>query len=543
MMRSSPICLLSKASKNKSWLWHRRMNHLNFGTLNDLACKDLVRGLPQLKFKKDHLCSACQLRKSRKATHKPKTINTIMEVLHTLHMDLCSPMRVQSINGKKYILVIVDDYSRFTWVKFLRSKDETPAFVINLLKQLQVGLNKTVRFVRTDNGTEFVNKDLTDYYESIGITHEKTVLRTPQQNGIVERRNRTLVKAARTMLIFSKALLFLWAEAVATACYTQNRSLIHTLHDKSPYELVHDKKPDLSFLCVFGALCYPTNDSEDLGKLKAKADIGFFVGYAPNRKGYRIYNKRTRQIIETIHVTFDELTGQTAPIHSSPGPAPNFLMPGPISSGLIPNPAPAIPYVPPTNKELDLLFQPMFDEYFELPTGDHHVPPVLAGQAPVNPTGPSVSISFDQDAPLRSHSPLSSDHKSSSVHHGVAAEHSFEVNPFAAADHEPFINVFTPDPNSEASSSGVITITEPNHATQLHEHLRKWTDSYPLDNIIGNPSRPVSTRKQLATDALWYLYNSVLSKVEPKNFKSIVTGDCWFQAIQDKIHEFDRLDV
>ncbi|GJR23168.1 putative ribonuclease H-like domain-containing protein [Tanacetum coccineum] len=101
-------------------------------------------------------------------------------------MDLCGPLRVQSINGKKYILVIVDDYSRFTWVKFLRSKDETPAFVINLLKQLQVGLNKTVRFVRTDNGTEFVNKDLTDYYESIGITHEKTVLRTPQQNAIVE---------------------------------------------------------------------------------------------------------------------------------------------------------------------------------------------------------------------------------------------------------------------------------------------------------------------------------------------------------------------
>ncbi|GJV08998.1 retrovirus-related pol polyprotein from transposon TNT 1-94 [Tanacetum coccineum] len=209
MMRSSPICLLSKASKNKSWLWHRRLNHLNFGTLNDLARKDLVRGLPRLKFEKDHLCSACQLRKSRKATHKPKTINTIMEVLHTIHMDLCGPMRVQSINGKKYIQVIVDDYFRFTWVKFLRSKDETPAFVINLLKQLQVGLNKTVRFIWTDNGTEFVNKDLIDYYENIGITHEKTVPRTPQQNGIVERRNRTLVEAGRTMLIFSKAPLFL----------------------------------------------------------------------------------------------------------------------------------------------------------------------------------------------------------------------------------------------------------------------------------------------------------------------------------------------
>ncbi|GJR33983.1 retrovirus-related pol polyprotein from transposon TNT 1-94 [Tanacetum coccineum] len=180
MMRSYPICLLSKASKNKSWLWHRRLNHLNFGTLNDVARKDLVRGLPRLKFKKDHLCSACQLGKSRKTTHKPKMINTIMEVLHTFHMDLCEQLRVKSINGKKYILVIVDDYSRFTWVKFLRSKDETPAFIINLLKQLQVGLNKTVWFVRTDNGIEFVNKDLTYHYESVGITHEKTVLRTPQ---------------------------------------------------------------------------------------------------------------------------------------------------------------------------------------------------------------------------------------------------------------------------------------------------------------------------------------------------------------------------
>ncbi|GJY66640.1 retrovirus-related pol polyprotein from transposon TNT 1-94 [Tanacetum coccineum] len=309
MMRSSPICLPSKASKNKSWLWHRRLNRLNFGTLNDLARKDLVRGLPRLKFKKDHLCSACQLGKRWKATHKPKTVNTIMEVLHTFHMDLCGPIRVQSINGKKYILVIVNDYSRFTWVKFLRSKDETL---------------------------------------DVGITHEKTIPRTPQQNGVVERRNHTLVKAAQTMLIFSKDLMFLRAEAIATACYTKNRSLIPTLYNKTPYELVHDKKLDLSFLCVFGALCYPTNDSEDLGKLKAKADIGFFVSYAPNRKGYRIYNKRTRQIMETIHVTFDELTGQTAHVHSSSGLVSNLLTPGPISSGLLTNPTPATPYVPPT---------------------------------------------------------------------------------------------------------------------------------------------------------------------------------------------------
>ncbi|GJW11336.1 retrovirus-related pol polyprotein from transposon TNT 1-94 [Tanacetum coccineum] len=422
-------------------------------------------------------------------------------------------------------------------------QDETPQLVIKFSDaQIQVGLNKTVRFIRTDNGTEFVNKTLYDYYENVGIFHQKIVPRSPEQNGVVERRNRTLVEAARTMLIFSKALMFLWAEVVATACYTQNRSLIHTRHDKTPYELVHNKKPDLTFFQVFGALCYPINDSEDLGKLQPTADIGIFIGYAPSRKGYRIYNKQTRQIMETIHVQFDELTEQMAPVQSSPGPAPNLLTPGPISSGLVPNPAPAIPYVPPTNKELEMLFQPMFDEYFN-PPGIRQDPIPNVVQDPVIPTGPSVSISIDLDAPSGSHISSPLDHHSSSVHHGVAGEQYAEVNPFAAADPEPFVNVFAPDPTSEASSSGEIMMPEPNQSTQPHEHIRKWTDSHPLDNIIGNPSRPVSTRKQLATDALWCFYNSVLSKVEPKNFKSAATEDCWFQAMQEEIHEFDRLDV
>ncbi|GKE84135.1 retrovirus-related pol polyprotein from transposon TNT 1-94 [Tanacetum coccineum] len=182
------------------------------------------------------------------------------------------------------------------------------------------------------------------------------------------------------MPIFSKALMFLWAEVVATACYTQNRSLIHTRHNKTPYELVHSKKPDLTFLRIFGALCYPTNDNEDLGKLKAKADIRIFVGYSPNRKGYRIYNKRTRRIMETIYVQFDELTGQMAHVHISLGPDPILMTPGQISSGLVPNPVPTAPYVPPTNKDLEILFQPMFDEYFEPPSVERPVPPALAVQ-------------------------------------------------------------------------------------------------------------------------------------------------------------------
>ncbi|GKA57787.1 retrovirus-related pol polyprotein from transposon TNT 1-94, partial [Tanacetum coccineum] len=248
MMASSPICLLSKATKTKSWLWHRRLSHLNFSSINHLARHGLVCGLPKLKFEKDHLCSACAMGKSKKQSHKPKSKDTNQEKLYLLHMDLCGPMRVASVNGKKYILVIVDDYSRFTWVKFLASKDEAPDFIIKFLKMIQVRLNATVRNIRTDNGTEFVNQTLRDYYEQVGISHETSVARTPQQNGVVERRNRTLVEAARTMLIYAKAPLFLWAKAVATACYTQNRSIIRRRHGKTPYELLHDRKPDLSYL-------------------------------------------------------------------------------------------------------------------------------------------------------------------------------------------------------------------------------------------------------------------------------------------------------
>ncbi|GJZ04197.1 retrovirus-related pol polyprotein from transposon TNT 1-94 [Tanacetum coccineum] len=196
MMTSSPICLLSKATKTKSWLWHRRLSHLNFGALNHLARNGLVRGLPRLKFEKDHVCSACVMGKSKKQSHKPKSEDTNQEKLYLMHMDLCGPMHVASVNGKKYILVIVDDYSRFIWVKFLASNDEASDFIIKFLKMIQVRLNAVVRNIRTDNGTEFVNQTLRDYYEQVGISHETSVTQTPQQNGVVERRNRTLVKAA-----------------------------------------------------------------------------------------------------------------------------------------------------------------------------------------------------------------------------------------------------------------------------------------------------------------------------------------------------------
>ncbi|GJW59441.1 retrovirus-related pol polyprotein from transposon TNT 1-94, partial [Tanacetum coccineum] len=227
-----PLLELACLLKTKSWLWHRRLSHLNFrainhlakhglGTINHLARHGLVRGLPKLKFKKDHLCSVCVMGKSKKKPHIPKSKDTNQEKLYLLHMDLCGPMRVTSVNGKKYILVIVNDYSRFIWVKCLRSKDEALNFIIRFLKMIQVRLKTPVRCIRTDNGTEFVNQTSREYYEKVNISYETSVARSPQQNGVVKRRNRTLIEVARTMLIYAKAPLFLWAEAVAIAYFDE----------------------------------------------------------------------------------------------------------------------------------------------------------------------------------------------------------------------------------------------------------------------------------------------------------------------------------
>nr|GEV56655.1 copia protein [Tanacetum cinerariifolium] len=327
MLKSSPICLLSKASKNKSWLWHRHLNHLNFGTINDLDIKDLVSGLPRLKFEKDHLCSACQLGKSKKHTHKPKAENIIMEVLHTLHMDLCGPMRVQSV----------------------------------------------------------------------GIFHQKSIPRTPQQNGVVERQNRTLMEAAQTMLIFSKASI------------------------------------------------------EDLRKLQPTADIGIIVGYAPSRKGYRIYNKRTQRIMETIHVHFDELSEPMAPMQLEP------------------------PFV------------------------ERLVSPTIAVQGPVILAGTPSSTTINQDEPSPSHSPSSSELQPHISHQGVVAGSTIiEYNPFAHANNDPFVNVFAPEASSVTSSSRdtslanmrIRTTTRLCHDYSSQVDLKVKLDEY--DDVLKNEARLVA---------------------------------------------------
>ncbi|GJX82119.1 integrase, catalytic region, zinc finger, CCHC-type containing protein [Tanacetum coccineum] len=413
MMASSPICLLSKASKTKSWLWHRRLSHLNFGAINHLARHGLVRGLLKLKFEKDHLCSACAMSKN--------------------------------------------------------------------------------------NGTEFVNQTLREYYEKVGISHETSVARSPQQNGVVERRNHTLIEAARTMLIYAKALLFLWAEAVATACYTQNRSIIRLRHGKTPYELLHDKLPDLSFFHVFGALCYPTNDSENLGKLQPKADIDF-----------------------------DELTAMASE-HSSSGPALHEMTPATISSGLVPNPPPSTPFVPPSRTDWDILFQPLFDELLNPPSSvDRPAPEVIAPIAevvapePAASTGSPSSTTVDQDAPSPSNSQTTPETQSPVIPNDVEEDnHDLDV---AHMNNNPFFGIPIPENDSEASSSSD-------------------TKDHHLDNIIDELERPVSTRLQLHKQALFCYYDAFLTSVEPKNYKDALTQACWIEAMQEELNEFERLEV
>nr|GEX38627.1 hypothetical protein [Tanacetum cinerariifolium] len=351
MLASSPICLLSKASKTKSWLWNQRLSHLNFVAINRMARQGLVRGLLKLKFEKDHLYSACAMGKN--------------------------------------------------------------------------------------NGTEFVNQTLREYYEQVSISHETSVAHSPQQNGVVERRNRKLIEAARTI--------------------------------KTPYELMHNKLLDLSFLPVFGALCYPTNDSENLGKLQPKADIRIFIGYAPTKKAFWIYNRPTRRIIETIYVNFDELTAMASEQGSS-GPVLHEMTPATISSGLVPKPTSSTSFVPPSRNDWDLLFQPLFDELLTpSPSVD---PPALTAIAPIaeviapepaESTGSPSSTTVDQDAPSPSKSQTTPETQPHVITQDVEEDnHDIEV---AHMGNDPLFGMPIPKVASDQSSStySTHTIMHPDH--------------------------------------------------------------------------------
>nr|GFA24748.1 hypothetical protein [Tanacetum cinerariifolium] len=496
MASASPVCLMAHASSTKSWLWHQRLSHLNFNTINDLARNDLVASLPKFKYHKEHLCPSCEQGKNKRASHPPKPVPNS------------------------------------------RSKYEAPEVIIKFLKRITVLLQSPVIIIRTDNGTEFKNQVLKKYFDTVGISHQMSSVRTPQQNGVVERQNRKLIDDARTMLIFSRALLLLWTEAIATACFTQNRSIIHRRFNKTPYELINGRKPDISFLHVFSALCYPKNDREDIEKLGVKGDIGFFIGYSVDSCAYRVYNRQTKKIMETMNVSFDELSAMAFEQRSSK-PGLQSMTSGHISSGLDLTYAPStITTQQPSEGELDLLFEAMYDDYIggQPSATARTVPPAQE---------PQVHQSSTTSTTIADTAPIPTNSSSLATNIPITSQDVDEPNPNAMVDGNTFVNPFANSTTSAAASSSHQNVDPSNMHTfyQLFPHEFQWTKDHPLEQVIGEPSRPVLTRNQLRSDADMCMYVLSVSSMEPKNVKEAMTVPAWIDSMQDELLQFKRLDV
>ncbi|GKB28678.1 retrovirus-related pol polyprotein from transposon TNT 1-94 [Tanacetum coccineum] len=401
------ICLMAKATSFQAWLWHRRLSHLNFDSINLLSKNDIVIRLPKLKFVKDHICSSCELGKAKQKSFHKKTTLSCKRRLQLLHMDLCGPMRVESINEKKYVLVIIDDYSRYTWTHFLSSKDETPEVLIDFLRLVQRGLHAQ--------------------------KHETSTAQTPEQNGIVERHNRTLVEAARTMLSATKVPLFFWAEAIATSWYsTQSRA-------------------------------------------------------------YRVYNKRTRVTVETIHVNFDELALMASDYDKNVHQAAETVR---------------------TSNELDLLFSLMFDEL-------------------LNGTSLVVSMSSTVNAANAPNKPPTQPPTVTATKNINQAETNKEN---VQVKEDEFINIFSTLVQERGETSSRHVDSSNMHTFyQRHPSEHRWTKDHSLEQVIRNTSQSIRTRCQLETDGEIYMFSLTVSRTELKNIKEAMADSAWIEAMQEEL--------
>ncbi|KAJ9560830.1 hypothetical protein OSB04_005990 [Centaurea solstitialis] len=482
------FCFVSRASSDTNWLWHKRLSHLNFKTMNQLCINNLVIGLPDFRYTKVCLCSACEKGKQTRASFKSKQISSISSPLQLLHMDLFGPVNVQSIVGKKYTLVIVDEYSRYTWVFFLRSKSDAPEKIILFVRKMERLDNLTVRSIRSDHGTEFKNSTLETFFDQKGISQNFSSVRTPQQNGVAERRNRTLIEAARSMLSEANLATQFWAEAVNTACYTQNRSLIVKRFRRTPYELFRNRKPSIEHLHIFGCVCYILNNKDNLGKFDSKSDDGIFLGYSSISKTYRVFNKRRQTIEETIHVKFDE-SGPTFPHPHENSEinqwADSFFQ------------VPDIPIADPSPQDLP----DGFEENPPTPPTQISIPPIINATpitqvTPPEPDQPTNSEDFSQTTVS-----------------------------------EPAPTNLLPDPSvNEASTSGQV----------YQPPALRWTKDHPIDQVLRNPSSGVKTRRQSGNICL---YVNFISENEPKEIDDALRDSAWVSAMQEELAEFIRNNV
>ncbi|KAJ9541914.1 hypothetical protein OSB04_028420 [Centaurea solstitialis] len=502
------VCFMSRASSDINWLWHKRLSHLNFKTINQLSISNLVDGLPEKSFAKESICSACEKGKQTRASFKSKQVLTISSPLQLLHMDLFGPVNTLSVGGKRYTLVIVDEYTRYTWVFFLRSKSDASQEIINFILQMEKYNQITVRSLRSDHGTEFKNSVLDDFLVSKGISQNFSSVRTPQQNGVAERRNRTLIEAARSMLIEARLPLQFWAEAVNTTCYTQNRSLIVKRFKKTAYELFKERKPNISYFHIFGCNCYIKNDINNLGKFDAKADDGFLVGYSTVSKAYRVFNKRRQTLEETIHVKFDEID----PFSSTP----SFT----------------------NSDDIDQ----WANSYFQVPKKD--IPKVstpVAGSSSYIPDG-FEEPNIPQDTPIHSAIPLNQVSPTISQEDIPSTSGSAEVvqdadNPLQLNDVPDASILLAAEPIQViADESTSSTNAEPLQAIPQPPALR-WTRDHPIDQVLGDPSIGVKTRQQSGNKCL---YVSFLSEHEPTKVDEALADPSWVSAMQEELAEFEK---
>jgi transposase InsO family protein len=291
------------------WLWHRRLAHVGMKNLHKLLKGDHVLGLIDVCFEKDRPCAACQAGKQVGNTHHSKNAMTTSRPLELLHMDLFGPIAYLNIGGSKYGLVIIDDFSHFTWIFFLQNKSETQGTLKRFLRRAQNEFELKVKKIRSDNRSEFKNLQVEEYLEEEGIKHEFSAPYTPQQNGVVERKNMTLIDMARTMLGEYKTPKRFSLEDVNTTCHAINRLYLHRLLKKTSYELLSGNKPNVSYFRVFGSKCYILVKKGRHSKFAPKTVKGFLLGYDSNTKAYRVFNKSSGLVEVSSDVIFDETNG------------------------------------------------------------------------------------------------------------------------------------------------------------------------------------------------------------------------------------------
>ncbi|KAI3691993.1 hypothetical protein L6452_31797 [Arctium lappa] len=496
---SSLNCLVSKASVDESSLWHRRMCHMNFKTMNKLVKNNLVRGLPSKVFSCDDHCVACLKGKQHKTSHKTKEINSISSCLQLLHMDLFGPTNVMSIGKKSYCLVIVDDYSRFTWVYFLRTKDETSGLIKSFILRIENQTNQKVKVIRSDNGTEFKNIDLNTFCEEKGIERQYSAPRTPQQNGVAERRNRTLIEAARSLLADSKLPITFWAEAVNTVCYVQNRVLVVKPKNKTPYELLNKRKPFIGFFKPFGCPCTILNTKSHLGKFDSKADDGFLVGYSSQSKAYRVFNSSSRIIEESDNVKCNENT------------------PNPIGTG------------PQWLFDIDSL-----TNSFGFSSDDY----AGSGCGGSGTTQVQESISTSVIFPIPTVNSFEDCEKEPSTGPSQSEEESRDEE-----NQEDKESEVAPDNTSVEMNDSNLEVglnEEPSHNTRVQKN-------HPPQLVIGDISSPMMTRHQSRLQEMHDQQHTVLScflsQLEPKKAHDAMKESSWIEAMQEELLQFKLQDV